>query len=94
MLLIFYKVYYLFYPPIHGMPHGRSVACFSEFCESSQNSRGHPTYIAFLPLSTSYDFDILLFILGMGHLSQGERRGKEKSLSKKRVPTNRYVLGV
>ena len=27
-------------------------------------------------------------------LSQGRRRGKEKSLSKKRVPTNRHILGV
>ena len=44
-------------------------------------------------LSANY-YDILSFILGTGRLSQGERRGKEKSLSKKRVPTDRYVLGV
>ena len=42
------------------------------------------------PLSANY-YDILLFVLGTGHLSQGERRHKEKSLSKKRVPTDRYV---
>ena len=34
---------------------------------------------------------IFNYCLGMGRLSQGERRGKEKSLSKKRVPTDRYV---
>ena len=67
--------------------------CFSEFCKPSQNSRGCSMYMAFFPLSANY-YDILLFILGMGCLSQGERRGKEKNLSKKRVPTDRYVLGV
>ena len=67
--------------------------CFSKFCESSQNSRGRPKYVAFFPLHANY-YDMLLFVLGTGHLSQGERRGKEKSLSKKRVPTDRYVLGV
>ena len=34
-----------------------------------------------------------MFVLGTGCLSQGERRGKEKSLSIKRVPTDRYVWG-
>ena len=66
--------------------------CFSEFCECSQNSRGLSTYMAPLFLTAKY-CDILMFVLGTGRLSQGERRGKEKSLSKKRVPTDRYVLG-
>ena len=48
---------------------------------------------ALLPLSANY-YDILLLVLGTGRLSQGERRGKEKSLSKKRDPIDRYVLGV
>ena len=52
-----------------------------------------PNVHAIFPLSANY-YDILLLVLGMGRLSQGERRGKEKSLSKKRVPTDKYVLGV
>ena len=66
---------------------------FSEFCESSQNSRGLSLYMAPLFLTAKYCV-IFNVCLGTGCLSQGKRRGKEKSLSKKRVPTDRYVLGV
>ena len=65
----------------------------SEFRESSQNLHGLSTYMAPFFLTAKY-YNILMFVLGMGRLSQGERRGKEKSLSIKRVPTDRYVLGV
>ena len=64
----------------------------SEFFESSQNSRGPPTYMALLYLTAKY-YDIFNVCLGTGRLSQGKRRGKEKSLSKKRVPTDRYIWG-
>ena len=66
--------------------------CFSEFCESSQNSHGLSMYMAHLFLTAKY-YVIFNVCLGTGRLSQGERRGKEKSSSKKRVPTDRYVFG-
>ena len=65
---------------------------FSEFCESSQNSRGCPMYMALFLNSNC--FDILMFVWGQGRLSQGERRGKEKSFKEKESPYDRYVLGV
>ena len=66
--------------------------CLSKFCESSQNSRSLSTYTPLVLTAKYYDIFKCLF-LGTGCLSQGERRGKEKSLSKKRVPTDRYVWG-
>ena len=65
--------------------------CFSKFCESSQNSRCVPMH---MPVFPEMPIIIIFYcwFLGRGHLSQGKRRGKEKILSKKRVPTDRYVL--
>ena len=86
----FYEVFTPF-THFYGLSHiGRWQ--FSEFCESSQNLRSLLTYMAPLFLTTKYH-DVFNVCLGMGRLSQGERRGKEKSLSKKRVPTDRYVWG-
>ena len=43
-------------------------------------------------LTTKYH-DILMFVLGLGRLSQGEGGAKRKVFSKKRVPADRYVWG-
>ena len=67
--------------------------CFNKFCKTFSKLTWLSDVHGLFPLSAKY-YDILLFVLGTGCLSQGKRRGKEKSLSKKRVPTNRYVLGV
>ena len=65
---------------------------FGKFCKSSHNSRGLSMYLAPLFLTAKYCV-VFNVCLGTGGLSQGERRGKEKSLSKKRIPTDKYVLG-
>ena len=87
----FYEVCYPFYPPLWDTIR-ESVTVLANFANLLKN-RGTSDVHGLFPLSTYY-YDILLLVLGTGHLSQGERRGEEQSLSKKRVPTDRYVLGV
>ena len=45
------------------------------------------------PLSYKYYGYFIILFVGVGCLSQGKGRAKRKVLSKKRVPTDRYVLG-
>ena len=87
----FFMTFYPFYPLLWTTAQ-RSVAVLANFANLLK------TRIAFCrtwpPLFLNAKYcDIFKCLLGTGLLSQGERRGKEKSLSEKRVPINRYVWG-
>ena len=84
--------FYPFYPPLWATAC-RSVAVLANFANVLKTCiafwRTQPPWF----LTTKY-YDIFLNVcLGTGCLSQGERRGKENSLRKKRVPTDRYIWG-
>ena len=49
----------------------------SEFCESSQNSRGLSTYMAPLFLTAKY-YDILMFVWGRGALAKAKGGAKRR----------------
>ena len=59
--------------------------CFSESCESSQNSRGLSTYMAPLFLTAKY-YDIFNVGLGMGRLSQGKKEEQIEEFKEKESP--------